>query len=147
MPGSRVHGGAPRAEIKKIDGMPLVRVTFDIDGVPARLEAVQHVDSFAAWSDRGIYILGISTSLKHAPAIDAFVDDAMTTVHLLHRAPTGMTSYELGGYVARIFYWGAVGLVGAVALIWHLRRKKKKRRKRRKKPRAATPPTSGPSGI
>jgi hypothetical protein len=98
--------------------------------------APEHVVGFTAWSSRGTYTLTVSSTQKQAATIDAFVDDSMPTVHLSHRAPTGLSAYQLGSYAATVFYSGTRVIVGVVALIWHRRRSKKKKRKRKKKARA-----------
>jgi hypothetical protein len=122
---ARVHGAGPTAEVWQVDGLPLVRFAFDLDGLPPDKELMQHHVGFAASSTAGRYTLVLSSRASDAEAIDAFANDSIATIRLPHRAPTmsHLASYAVG------FVLGFVVTIGAgIAVVIVLVRRGRKRR-------------------
>jgi len=98
--------GTPSAEVWHVNGLPLVRFAFDLDGLPAEKELMEHHVGFAASSAAGRYTLVFSSRAKDAEVVDAYANDSIATIRLARRAPT---MSHLVGY--------GVGVVGGALLV------------------------------
>lgn len=122
--GSATVRGAPVAEMWHVDGIPLIRFAFDLDGVPEDRALMQHHVGFAATARDARYTIVFSSRTSDATVIDAFANDSITSIQLPHRAPT--LGHLVGSWAARLF-GGAVALTLLVTLVVLLVRRRKAR--------------------
>jgi hypothetical protein len=130
-PGSSVRGGAPTARILTVAGVPVVRITVDVDGLPADGHMLDHTIAYVAWSLDGPYSLSLSTSRPSATAIDALADEAGATIRLANPVMPSDGSQAAADDAAQSYRYGLVAgtlIVPLVALaavaVLLLRRKK-----------------------
>lgn len=118
-PGSSVRGGAPTTRILTVAGVPVVRITVDVDGLPAEGHMLDHTIAYVAWSLDGPYSLSLSTPRASAAAIDALADEASATIHLANPAlPPGGSRIPADGAARSDGYgWIAAGLIVALAAV------------------------------
>ena len=83
-PGSKLLA-PPHAKFVTLGGLHTARITFDIDGLSP--QGLDHVISYAAWSDAGDYNITLMSAPLHAAAVDALADQAAATIHVLRPAP------------------------------------------------------------
>jgi hypothetical protein len=136
LPPARVHAGDPTASIWKVDGIPLIRFAFDLDGVPEDRELMQHHVGFAASSRDARYTLVFSSRTADADVLDTFANESVASLRLPHRAPT--RSYLIGYWVGTflgVVIMVAVAVVVVIVLV---------RRGRRRTGPAGLPPFVGP---
>ena len=108
----------PEARVVSVGGVRAARITFDVDHLSD--QGLDHVVSYAAWSDEGDYNLTFMTAPAHAAAVDALADRVATTLRIARPAsppPVWSAAGDAGGYVA-----GAVlGALLVPALLWVFR--------------------------
>jgi hypothetical protein len=123
---ARVHAGDPAASVWRVNGIPLVRFTFDLDGVPEEKELMQHHVGFAASSRDARYTLVFSSRTADAEVVDAFADESLASLRLPHRAPT--RSYLIGYWVGSFLgVLVALGIAVTVAILLVRRERRKTR--------------------
>jgi len=123
---ARVHPGDPTASIWKVNGIPLIRFAFDLDGVPADKQLMQHHVGFAASSRDARYTLVFSSHTADADVVDAFADESVASLRLPHRAPT--RAYLVGYWVGILFGVMLSVAVAATVAIVLVRRGRRKAR-------------------
>jgi hypothetical protein len=80
-PDAKVHG-APQGSLVEVDGVSLVRATFDIDGFYG--SAQSHVVAYAAGSKGATYVLTLTGLGPNQPAVDALGYRLIATQHVAH---------------------------------------------------------------
>ena len=121
-----MHAGDPAASVWRVNGIPLVRFTFDLDGVPEEKELMQHHVGFAASSRDARYTLVFSSRTADAEVVDAFADESLASLRLPHRAPT--RSYLIGYWVGSFLgVLVALGIAVTVAILLVRRERRKTR--------------------
>lgn len=98
---AHVHAGDPAASVWKVNGIPLVRFTFDLDGVPEDRQLMQHHVGFAASTRDARYTLVFSSRSADADVVDTFANESLASLRLPHRAPT--RAYLVGYWVGVLF--------------------------------------------
>ena len=129
--------GKPTAEIWQVNGLPLVRFAFDLDGLPPDKELMEHHVGFAASSAAGRYTLVFSSRTADADAVDGFANDSIASIRLARRAPTAsrLAGYAVG-FLGGVAVMVGVGVGVAIVLV---------RRGRRRRAAAAAPTVTGTS--
>jgi hypothetical protein len=130
--------GTPTAEIWQVNGLPLVRFAFDLDGLPPEKELMEHHVGFAVSSAAGRYTLVFSSRAADAATVDAFANDSIASIRLARRAPTAsrLASYVAGFAGGTVLTIG-VGVAVAIVLV-------RRGRRRRAAPAAATTTGTAP---
>lgn len=126
LPPARVRAGDPVASVFKVGGIPLVRFSFDLDGVPEDKELMQHHVGFAASSHDARYTLVFSSRTADAEVVDAFADESVASLRLPHRAPTRayLIGYWVGSFLGVLV---ALGIAVTVAILLVRRERRKAR--------------------
>jgi hypothetical protein len=114
--------GEPGARRIEIGGLPVGRITFDLEGMLGR----SHQINFVAWAEDGTYVLSWTGLASSAPAIDAMADQTASTLRLAHPA-TESPAYLFGYVLGRV---SVPTVVVIVFVVWW-------RKSRRKKPGAS----------
>jgi hypothetical protein len=112
VPGSSVHGGHPAAKLLDHGETPLVRVSFDLDGLDATHRHMEHLVSYTAWATGGIYSVIYTCRATNAASVDALADESATSIRVAH--PPKSRAYRLGFLVGTVI---GVGLVAGGALL------------------------------
>ena len=121
---ARVHAGDPAASVWRVNGVPLVRFTFDLDDVPEDRQLMQHHVGFAASSRDARYTLVFSSRTADAEAVDAFANESVASLRLPHRAPTRayLIGYWVGTFLG-VLIAVAIAVVAVIVLVRRGRRK------------------------
>jgi hypothetical protein len=82
-PGAKLRG-EPQARVVTLSGAHAARITFDVDHLSD--QGLDHVVSYAAWSDAGDYNLTLMAPPAHAATIDALADRIASTLKIAHPA-------------------------------------------------------------
>jgi hypothetical protein len=113
---ARVHAGDPTASIWRVNGIPLTRFAFDLDGVPEEKQLMQHHVGFAASSRDARYTLVFSSRTADAAVVEAFANESVASLRLPHRAPT--RAYLIGYWVGSLFgVMISVAIAATVAIV------------------------------
>jgi hypothetical protein len=126
LPPARVHAGDPTASIWKVNGIPLIRFAFDLDGVPEDRELMQHHVGFAASSRDARYTLVFSSRTADADVLDTFANESLASLRLPHRAPS--RSYLIGYWVGSFLGFLLMVAIAVVVVIVLARRGRRKAR-------------------
>ncbi len=120
-PGSKLRA-PPHAQLVTLGGVHSARITFDVDGLST--QGLDHVVSYAAWSEGGDYNVTFMGPPAAADAVDALADRAAATLHVARPAPVREKRLE------RSVAPTVLGMAGALfvpALVWSIVRRKKPR--------------------
>jgi hypothetical protein len=123
---ARLRKGSPTAEVWRVNGIPLVRFAFDLDGLPEDRRMMEHHVAFAAAADGARYSIVFASRLADADVVDTFAGDSIASIRLPRRAPT--RSRLVGSWATRILLAG--GSVGAAATVAILLVRRGRRRAR-----------------
>jgi hypothetical protein len=126
-PGAKVRG-TPAATLVQVNGLQLVRGSFDMDGYAEGGPA--HEVAYAAWAQGGLYALSLTGLVADTPAVDALGYRLIATLHVAHPSPIKpgtSRDYRLGYVVGKAL--GAV-LFPAIAIGWFVLFLRRDRRKR-----------------
>jgi hypothetical protein len=85
--GSSPATGAPSVDLVTFGDLHLARATFTLDLRESGRDGPVHVVSYGAWSRSGGYVLSVEGDDLHAPAADAFAEQAARTLVLKDPAP------------------------------------------------------------
>jgi hypothetical protein len=103
----------PDVQSLTIGGAHTARITFDIAGLSD--QGLDHVVSYASWSQASDYTITFMTAPAHAAVIDGLADRTAATLH--EAAPAPGNESRLGHRVARV----AIEIAGVLvvpAVVW-----------------------------
>jgi hypothetical protein len=119
--GAKLRTG-PEAKLVTVGGVHVARIVFDVDGLSA--QGLDHVVSYAAWSETGDYTITFMANPAHGPAVDAIADQLATTMHVAHPAPPKslLRGRGIGGTLL-----GAMAALAVPAIVWFVVSNRRKR--------------------
>jgi hypothetical protein len=91
--GARVRSAA----LVTIAGVPFVRTSLDVTGLPESNALDEHVVIFAARSYAGLYQVMLGTSFGHAKALEVLLDGAAESLRIARPAPAAPGARWLTG--------------------------------------------------
>ena len=124
-PGVKVHG-TPEASFVQVDGLSLVRASFDLDRLYDNGRA--HEVGFTTLAQSGTYAISLTGLAAHASTIDALAYHLIATLRVAHPAPfkaAPSREYLLGRAVGTALV-PTVAIVGLVVFLWRDRRKRRR---------------------
>jgi hypothetical protein len=117
MPGTSVRGGHAAARLIEHGEVPLVRVSFDVDGLDAEHQNMEHLIAYTAWGSGAIYSVVFTCRAKNAAVVDALADESAASIRIAH--PPKSRAYRMGFLIGSVLGVGFVagGVVLAFVLI------------------------------
>jgi hypothetical protein len=130
IPTAHLRRGSPDTQLWTIDGRRLVRVSIDLEGVPAPMKFTEHLVSFTAWTRGGAYTVGFMSNSAHAAVIDTFANDSAATIRVLHpgrQAPRPWSPSATRAYWVTYYGLKVIFLAAAVGIAVYLVRRRRRR--------------------
>jgi hypothetical protein len=79
-PEARLRTKPPRTGTVTLNDLPIVRISFDVDGLSDERRLMEHVILYAASSSRGLYTILLTTTSEHAAALDVIGDESAPNI-------------------------------------------------------------------
>ncbi|HEY6463024.1 MAG TPA: hypothetical protein VIY73_22800 [Polyangiaceae bacterium] len=86
-PDATVRGGAPEIRLLTAHGLPVVRMTYDLDGCTGKQKDLAHMSSYGVMTPQGWYVFTVNAPVDEAEIARALADEMVGTLRVSKLAP------------------------------------------------------------
>ncbi len=85
--GASVRGGAPTVQLLTTHGLPVAKVTYDLEGTTTGGARLAHASIYAVWVPGGMYVVSLNAPPESAAYAAALADEMAATLRVAQLAP------------------------------------------------------------